>query len=177
MLWDQTKDLPKDRFKVVENIYAEAGCPIEVRLHLANFVESSFMTNEQVDERTAIGLAKQLIIELDAKIDALNDPDRVLDKRKLHELSDNLKVSSISSFLSENILVSKLNWIIPQFKMCLNHFKIDLNHNHFLIQFVLFYNICQQQSIAYSNFLATADILPKLTPFCKSNTDDFPNPF
>jgi len=100
MLWDQTKDLPKDRFKVVENIYAEAGCPIEVRLHLANFVESSFMTNEQVDERTAIGLAKQLIIELDAKIDALNDPDRVLDKRKLHELSDNLKVSSISSFLS-----------------------------------------------------------------------------
>ena len=98
MLWDQTKDLPKDRFKVVENIYAEAGCPIEVRLHLANFVESSFMTNEQVDERTAIGLAKQLIIELDAKIDALNDPDRVLDKRKLHELSDNLKVSSISSF-------------------------------------------------------------------------------
>ena len=109
MLWDQTKDLPKDRFKVVENIYAEAGCPIEVRLHLANFVESSFMTNEQVDERTAIGLAKQLIIELDAKIDALNDPDRVPDKRKLHELSDNLKVSSISSFLSENILVSKLN--------------------------------------------------------------------
>jgi len=91
MLWDQTKDLPKDSFKVVENIYAESGCPIEVRLHLANFVESNFMSNGEVDERTAIGLAEQLIRELDAKVSALNDPDRVLDKRKLHELSDNLK--------------------------------------------------------------------------------------
>lgn len=91
MLWDQTKDLPKDRFKVVENIYAESGCPIEVRLHLANFVESNFMTNGEVDERTAIDLAQQLMIELDAKVRVLNDPDRALDKRKLQELLDNLR--------------------------------------------------------------------------------------
>ena len=94
MLWDQTKDLPKDRFKVVENIYAESGCPIEVRLHLANFVESNFMTNGEVDERTAIDLAQQLMIELDAKVRVLNDPDRALDKRKLQELLDNLRVST-----------------------------------------------------------------------------------
>ena len=92
MLWDQTKDLPKDTFEMVKNIYAEAGFPFQVRLHLAHFVESNFMTGDVPDNTQAIMLAEQLIMELDVKIESLSDPDRVLDKRTLQELSDNLRV-------------------------------------------------------------------------------------
>ena len=92
MLWDQTKDLPKETFEMVKNIYAESGFPFQVRLHLANFVETNFMTGDVPDNSQAQMLAEQLIVQLDVKIESLSDPDRVLDKRTLQELSDNLRV-------------------------------------------------------------------------------------
>lgn len=93
MLWDQTKQLPKEVFKQVEDMYSESGFHMEVRLHLASFVESKFMQEVQVDDSTAANLASQLLSQLDAKIEATpNDPDKFLMKAKLREMSDNLKV-------------------------------------------------------------------------------------
>ena len=94
MLWDQTKQLPKEVFKQVEDMYSESGFHMEVRLHLASFVESKFMQEVQVDDSTAANLASQLLSQLDAKIEATpNDPDKFLMKAKLREMSDNLKVN------------------------------------------------------------------------------------
>ena len=94
MLWDQTQKLPKDTFKQVESRYMEQGFPMDVRLHLAAFVESKFLTNNEVDETTAINVAGELLSQLDKKIAATpNDPDKYLMKNKLQELSDSLKVS------------------------------------------------------------------------------------
>lgn len=93
MLWDQTKQLPKEAFKLVESGYEESGFYLEVRLHLAAFVESNFMPSLQVDDSTAANYAAQLLTQLDAKIAAIpNDPDKFLSKSKLQEMSDNLKV-------------------------------------------------------------------------------------
>jgi len=92
MLWDQTQKLPKDTFKQVESRYMEQGFPMDVRLHLAAFVESKFLTNNEVDETTAINVASELLSQLDKKIAATpNDPDKYLMKNKLQELSDSLK--------------------------------------------------------------------------------------
>jgi len=92
MLWDQTQKLPKDTFKQVESMYMEQGFPMDVRLHLAAFVESKFLTNNEVDETTAINVASELLSQLDKKIGATpNDPDKYLMKNKLQELSDSLK--------------------------------------------------------------------------------------
>jgi len=96
MLWDETKQLPKEAFKVVEQMYEQSGFFLDVRLHLAQFVESNFMsgtTNDiPVDDNTAATLASQLLSQLDAKIAATpNDPDKFLVKAKLQEMSDNLK--------------------------------------------------------------------------------------
>ena len=94
MLWDQTQKLPKDTFKQVESMYMEQGFPMDVRLHLAAFVESKFLTNSEVDESTAVNVASELLSQLDKKIGATpNDPDKYLMKNKLQELSDSLKVS------------------------------------------------------------------------------------
>ena len=97
MLWDQTQKLPKDTFKQVESMYMEQGFPMDVRLHLAAFVESKFLTNNEVDESTAVNVASELLSQLDKKIGATpNDPDKYLMKNKLQELSDSLKVSILN---------------------------------------------------------------------------------
>ena len=114
MLWDQTQKLPKDTFKQVESMYMEQGFPMDVRLHLAAFVESKFLTNNEVDESTAVNVASELLSQLDKKIGATpNDPDKYLMKNKLQELSDSLKVSilnvdieAICSILSTEILIT-----------------------------------------------------------------------
>lgn len=94
MLWDQTKQLPKDAFKLVEQSYEESGFYLEVRLHLAAFVEAKFMPNLDVDDATATNLATQLLSQLDAKIAAIpNDPDKFMSKSKLQDMYDNLKVN------------------------------------------------------------------------------------
>ena len=41
MLWDQTKQLPKELLKQVEEIYRD-NFPLEVRLHLASWIEENF---------------------------------------------------------------------------------------------------------------------------------------
>ena len=97
MLWDQTKQLPKEAFKLVESSYEESGFYLEVRLHLAAFVESNFMPSLQVDDSTAANYAAQLLTQLDAKIAAIpTDPDKFLSKSKLQEMSDNLKVRPVT---------------------------------------------------------------------------------
>ncbi len=103
MLWDQTKQLPKDAFKQVEQMYEQSNFPMEVRLHLAAFVESSFVPaapDTKVDDQTATSLATQLLNQLDAKIAAMpNDPDKFLMKTKLQDMSDKLKVGPVSQIL------------------------------------------------------------------------------
>ena len=96
MLWDQTRQLPKEAFKLVEQKYEECGFHLEVRLHLAAFVESKFMSNGDVDEGTAANLANQLMTQLEAKIAGIpNDPDKFVSKSKLQDMYDHLKVSRI----------------------------------------------------------------------------------
>jgi len=92
MLWNQTKQLPKDAFSLVEQKYIELGFSLEVRLQLPVFVESNFMPNAEVDEATAINLATQLLSQLEAKIAAIpNEPDKYMSKSKLQEIYDQLK--------------------------------------------------------------------------------------
>jgi hypothetical protein len=76
-------------------MYSNADFPLEVRLHLAAFVESKFMTSStaEIDDQTAASLANQMLSQLDAKIAATpNDPDKFLMKAKLQEMADTLKV-------------------------------------------------------------------------------------
>ena len=97
MLWNQTKQLPKEAFNMVEQKYIELGFSLEVRLQLPVFVESNFMPNVEVDEATAVNLATQLLSQLEAKIAAIpNEPDKYMSKTKLQEMYDELKVSVIS---------------------------------------------------------------------------------
>ena len=82
MLWDQTKQLPKETFNQIEQMYLESGFPMEVRLNLADFVESKFLPNAEIDDTTAANLANQLLSQLDAKIAATpNDADKFLHKK------------------------------------------------------------------------------------------------
>jgi len=120
MLWDQTKQLPKETFKQVEAMYLESGFPMDVRLHLAAFVESKFLANVEVDDQTAANLANQLLSQLDAKIAATpNDPDKFLVKAKLQELSDNLKQryaqNSVDLYLNVRACLDRERQIVSQF--------------------------------------------------------------
>ena len=91
MLWNQTKQLPKEAFNLVEEKYKESGFFLEVRLQLPVFVESNFMPNADVDETTAVNLATQLLSQLEAKIASIpNDPDKYKSKTKLDDNYDSL---------------------------------------------------------------------------------------
>ena len=80
---------------------------MEVRLNLADFVESKFLPNAEIDDTTAANLANQLLSQLDAKIAATpNDADKFLHKKNLQELSDTLKVST--NFVKATVLLKKL---------------------------------------------------------------------
>ena len=118
MLWDQTKQLPKETFNQIEQMYLESGFPMEVRLNLADFVESKFLPNAEIDDTTAANLANQLLSQLDAKIAATpNDADKFLHKKNLQELSDTLKVSKPTYSVSplevpivKSYLLSEIGW-------------------------------------------------------------------
>jgi len=100
MLWDQTSQLPKDAFKHVEQRYEECGFYLDVRLHLAAFVESKFLSNNEVDDATATNLANQLMTQFEAKIAAIpNEPDKFLSKSKLQDMYDNLKKNYASNLV------------------------------------------------------------------------------
>ena len=101
MLWDQTKQLPKELLKQVEEIYRDSF-PLEVRLHLASWIEENFSpkvpfnANDPAHQKTAVDLANQLIAQLNVKIAEMpNDPDKFLLKGKLGEIAEQLKVSSL----------------------------------------------------------------------------------
>jgi len=114
MLWNQTKQLPKEAFNLVEEKYKESGFFLEVRLQLPVFVESNFMPNADVDETTAANLATQLLRQLEAKIASIpNDPDKYMSKTKLQDNYDNLK-----ALYSENL--SRLYLAV---RTCLEHEK------------------------------------------------------
>ena len=101
MLWDQTKQLPKELLKQVEDIYHE-NFPLEVRLHLASWIEEMFsptipyVQDDATHQQSAISLANQLLTQLDSAIATMpNDPDKFLLKGKLNEIADNLKVCDL----------------------------------------------------------------------------------
>lgn len=104
MLWDQTKQLPKDLLKQVEDLYND-NFPLEVRLHLASWIEENFSPNTAFVEsdpnhqQSAISLANQLLAQLDAAIASMpNDPDKFLLKGKLGTIAENLKVRDFPEF-------------------------------------------------------------------------------
>ena len=110
MLWDQTKQLPKELLKQVEEIYKD-NFPLEVRLHLASWIEENFSpkvpfnANDPTHQKTAVDLANQLIAHLNAKIAEMpNDPDKFLLKGKLGEIAEQLKVSSFGKNLDPDKL-------------------------------------------------------------------------
>ena len=101
MLWDQTKQLPKELLKQVEEIYRD-NFPLEVRLHLASWIEENFSpkvpfnASDPAHQKTAVDLANQLITHLNAKIAEMpNDPDKFLLKGKLGEIAEQLKVRKL----------------------------------------------------------------------------------
>merc|ERR1712018_394743 len=120
MLWDQTKQLPKETFNQIEQMYLESGFPMEVRLNLADFVESKFLPNAEIDDTTAANLANQLISQLDAKIAATpNDADKFLHKKNLQELSDTLKQrylnNPVNLYITVKSCLDRERQIVSQF--------------------------------------------------------------
>ena len=98
MLWNQTKQLPKEQLDLVQDFYKD-NFPIEVRLQLASWIEEKFsptipfVMDDQTHKNTAAGLANQLMAQLDQRINSMpNDPDKFLMKGRLTEYSDALKV-------------------------------------------------------------------------------------
>ena len=98
MLWDRTKQLPKELLKQVEETYT-ANFPLEVRLHLAAFIEDKFSPNRPLNldstegQNAAIEIANELMSQLDAKIQAMtNDSDKYLLKNKLGDIATEIQV-------------------------------------------------------------------------------------
>ncbi len=99
MLWDQTKQLPKELLRRVEDVY-RAHFPLEVRLHLAAWIEEKFspvtpFVQEDPDHhQAACQVSQELLSQLDAGVAAMpNDPEKFLMKGKLGEIAESLKVS------------------------------------------------------------------------------------
>jgi len=96
-LWDRTQNLPKELFKQVEDVYGD-HFPLDVRFELALWIEESFSHPVQVkhedieSQNHAAQTAQQLLLHLDARADSIpNDPEKILTKRKLHDISISLK--------------------------------------------------------------------------------------
>lgn len=101
MLWDRTKQLPKEHLKRVEALYQD-NFPLEVRLQLSTWIEERFdpslpfVLNNPEHQMTACSLAQELLSQLDSAIAQMpNDPDKFLAKKNLSDVSDSLKVSEI----------------------------------------------------------------------------------
>ena len=98
MLWDQTKQLPADLLKKVEETYEE-NFSLEVRLHLSAWIEEKFSPSVPLNmedpeqQKAAVALANQLLVQLDARIASMpNDPDKFLMKGKLGKIAESLRV-------------------------------------------------------------------------------------
>lgn len=115
MLWDKTKQLPKDLLNQVEDIYRK-NFPLEVRLHLAAWIEDkcspttmpALMPDDPEHAQMAADIANQLMNQLENKITSMpNDPDKFLMKGKLEEIAVNLRVRNIISFHFMHTLLPK----------------------------------------------------------------------
>ena len=99
MLWDQTKQLPPALLTQVEETYKTSDFPLEVRLHLAEFIEEkfsptvAFVAEDPQHQETAASLAQQLLTKLSADIEAMpNVPDQYLKKQTLGKIAQKLTV-------------------------------------------------------------------------------------
>ena len=97
MLWNQTKQLPKEQLDLVQDFYKD-NFPIEVRLQLASWIEEKFsphvpFTMEDPNhQKMAAQAAAQLHQQLDAHIASMpNDPDKFLIRGNLSEIAESLK--------------------------------------------------------------------------------------
>lgn len=128
MLWDQTRQLPKELLKKVEETYNQSFS-FEVRLNLATWIEEKFSPSQPfnpddpADQKAAVAAANQLMTELDAKIAAIpNDPDKFLQRGKLVEIAENLRVSDglrasgflgiISTAQGQVVLGTITHWLV-----------------------------------------------------------------
>ena len=104
MLWDQTTQLPKEQFALVQNVYAGAFS-LEVRLQMAGWIEEKFLpqgtltpavfdANDPQHQELATAIVTEMVQQLDEKIATMHhDPEKFLTKNKLQESSEALKVS------------------------------------------------------------------------------------
>ena len=96
-LCDRTRQLQDEYFKQVEHVYGD-HFPIDVRFQLAFWIEENFIHHQlevkQEDpgsQNMAAQLAQQLLVQLDKSIESIpNDPDKILMKKKLGDMSYNL---------------------------------------------------------------------------------------
>ena len=72
MLWDQTKQLPKELLRQVEATYSE-HFPLEVRLQLASWIEDKFSptvpfnADDPAHQKIAVELANELMAQLESR--------------------------------------------------------------------------------------------------------------
>ena len=103
MLWDQTKQLPRPLLQQVENIYT-AHFPLEVRLHLAAWIEDKCSPNKpplNLDtadgQNAAVEIANELMAQLESKISSMtNDSDKYILKNKLNDIATDIRVRLLS---------------------------------------------------------------------------------
>lgn len=103
MLWDQTTQLPREQFALVQQVYS-GPFPLEVRLQLAAWIEEKFIPqgtaieppvfdiNAPQHQQMAAVFANELLEQLEHKILTMpNDPDKILVRTKLQESADGLR--------------------------------------------------------------------------------------
>lgn len=97
MLWNQTKQLPKEQLDLVRDYYRD-NFPIEVRLHLAAWIEENFspqtpfVMEDPNHQKMAAQAASQLHSQLESLVAAMpNDPEKFLIRGNLSEIADTLK--------------------------------------------------------------------------------------
>ncbi|XP_040575664.1 signal transducer and activator of transcription 5B [Lepeophtheirus salmonis] len=83
-LWDQTRQLPPEMLKLVENRYGDRF-PFQVRLELASWIEEKFDPNTPiVSDETPANIGSQLLAQLEARVESMpNEPEKFFMKNTL----------------------------------------------------------------------------------------------
>lgn len=117
LLWDRTRTLPKEEFAKVKGVYQDNTLPLEVRLHLAAWIEEKFLPGNAFDMtdadfgQMAAAVSQEMVHQLDLQVDAIpNDPDKFLTKHRLQEISDNLKVAILRFISYEVFVLDDVSW-------------------------------------------------------------------
>ena len=96
------KTLLEKDFVQIQEIYGDDNLfPLEVRLHLSDWIEEQFIplvstgcvdVFDPTHQQMATGIATGLVQQLDSKVQTMsNDPEKFLTKIKLQKVSDNIK--------------------------------------------------------------------------------------